>query len=222
MLVVYTEGVCAIRILQRSRKVLPQGVSEQSYLQEKFFLSHFRYGQELGPVQGVGYINELLARLTGQPVRDKTQTNRTLTGSPTTFPLDRNIYADFSHDNLMVAVYSAMGLFRQPEHLDPSNPDQSRTWVSSQLTPFSGRLVVERMDCRGVPRLGRRLVLGGEDKERAMMRKGTFVRVLVNDAVQALEFCGADKHGLCELGAFVESQSYARHDGYGDFEKCFA
>ncbi|KAF5333502.1 hypothetical protein D9611_002520 [Ephemerocybe angulata] len=62
------------------------------------------YGQELGPVQGVGYINELLARLTGMPVRDNTQTNHTLTASPITFPLDRTIYADFSHDNLMTGT----------------------------------------------------------------------------------------------------------------------
>ncbi|KAG6840186.1 hypothetical protein C0991_008350 [Blastosporella zonata] len=36
---------------------------------------HTGYGQALGPVQGVGYINELIARLTGKPVNDNTQTN---------------------------------------------------------------------------------------------------------------------------------------------------
>lgn len=49
-----------------------------------------------------------------------------------------------------------------------------------------------------------------------------FVRVLVNDAVQPLKFCGAGADGLCELGAFVTSQRYARNDGEGDFEKCFS
>ncbi|KAF6762217.1 phytase [Ephemerocybe angulata] len=154
------------------------------------------YGQELGPVQGVGYINELLARLTGMPVRDNTQTNHTLTASPITFPLDRTIYADFSHDNLM-------GLFKQPALLDPLQPDPKRTWLSNQLVPFSARLVVERMQCRGAP--PRRNAALGD-----LVRKDTFVRVLVNDAVQPLKFCGADKHGLCTLEAFVQSQSYAR------------
>jgi hypothetical protein len=48
-----------------------------------------------------------------------------------------------------------------------------------------------------------------------------YVRILVNDELQPLKFCGAGGDGLCELGAFVESQAYARSDGAGDFEKCF-
>ncbi|CDO75209.1 hypothetical protein BN946_scf184794.g16 [Trametes cinnabarina] len=160
------------------------------------------YGQPLGPVQGVGYINELLARLTARPVSDHTQTNRTLDSSPTTFPLNRTLYVDFSHDNQMVAIFSAMGLFRQRAPLDPINPDPRRTWRVQRIVPFSGRMVVERMQCQGAT--------------------GKHVRVLVNDALQPLEFCGADDgDGLCSLEAFVESQGYARSDGAGDFEKCF-
>lgn len=171
------------------------------------------YGQRLGPVQGVGYINELLARLTGKPVRDNTQTNRTLDGSPRTFPLDRTIYADFSHDNLMVAVFSAMGLFKQPSDLDPTKLNPSRTWIASELVPFSSRMVVERMQCHDYSSSSvRRRVRGQEE---------TYVRVLVNDALQPLEFCGGDSQGLCRLDAFVESQSYARDNGRGDFEECF-
>ncbi|KAI0371493.1 phytase [Pilatotrama ljubarskyi] len=161
------------------------------------------YGQPLGPVQGVGYINELLARLTGKPVSDHTQTNRTLDSSPTTFPLNRTLYADFSHDNQMIAIFSAMGLFKQPAPLDPMRPDPARTWRVQRIVPFSARMVVERIEC------------SGEEHEQ-------LVRVLVNDAVQPLELCGADARGLCKLDAFVESQAYARHDGEGDFEKCFA
>lgn len=164
------------------------------------------YGGNLGRVQGVGYVNELLARLTGQPVRDNTQTNRTLDASPETFPLDRTLYADFSHDNEMVAIYSALGLFRQHllpgQKLDPVKPSPLSTWILSNMVPFSARMVVERLQCTGPLPLG------------------TFVRILVNDALQPLEFCGGVA-GLCELHAFVASQRYARHDGDGDFEKCY-
>ncbi|EAU82589.2 phytase [Coprinopsis cinerea okayama7 len=205
------------------------------------------HGQPLGPVQGVGYINELLARLTNTPVHDHTSTNRTLTSSPHTFPLDRTIYADFSHDNLMVAVFSAMGLFRQdPEgrngevdgHLDPERMDRRRTWVTSRITPFSARMVVERMTCRGrvEGRVGEedQEVFNGfideeedEDDRVERVTKGkakrrrNYVRVLVNDAVQPLEFCGGDGDGLCTLERFVDSQWYARKSGDGDWEKCF-
>lgn len=159
------------------------------------------YGQELGPVQGVGYINELIARLKRTPVVDQTQTNTTLDGDPATFPLDRAIYADFSHDNQMIAIYAAMGLFKQQRSLDPlqMDPRPSRTWVASRLVPFGARMVVEKLAC------------GNSGAE--------FVRILVNDAVQPLDFCGGGE--TCGLDAFVASQAFARNDGDGDFEKCF-
>ena len=124
-------------------------------------------------------MNELLARLTEKPVQDHTQTNRTLDSSPETFPLGRTLYADFSHDNEMVSIYSALGLFRQlllpDQKLDPTKPSPLRTWISSNRVPFSARMVVEKLEC-------------GE--AHFPLPKGVFVRIIVNDAVQPLEFCG--------------------------------
>lgn len=158
-----------------------------------------RYGQELGPVQGVGYINELLARLTGKPVADETQTNRTLDSSPETFPLDRAVYADFSHDNQMIAIYAALGIVRQPVALDPIKRDDNRTWITSHLVPFNSKFVTEKLLCDGVES----------------------VRMLLNDGVVSLDICGATSDGVCTLDAFVSSQSYARNNGEGDWQKCF-
>lgn len=39
------------------------------------------------------------------------------------------------------------------------------------------------------------------------------VRILVNDAVQPLEFCGGDKHGRCTLSNFIKSQQFATSGG---------
>ena len=75
------------------------------------------YSQQLGHMQRVGYVNELLARLTHRLVSDRTQTNGTLDSDGETFPLGRGIYADFSHDNEMVAIYAAVGRFRQGRDL---------------------------------------------------------------------------------------------------------
>jgi hypothetical protein len=60
----------------------------------------FGNGNPLGPTQGVGFTNELIARMTGKPVRDHTSVNHTLDRSNTTFPLGKGhvLYADFSHD----------------------------------------------------------------------------------------------------------------------------
>lgn len=159
-----------------------------------------RYGNALGPIQGVGYVNELIARLTNTPVNDSTSTNSTLDADPATFPLNRTIFADFSHDNLMVSVFAAMGLFPAAP-LNPTGPgEQGQAWNVSTMVPFAGRMVVERLAC--------------QDEER-------YVRVLVNQAVQPLAFCGGKEGGMCSLDAFVQSQSYARSGGNGTWAKCF-
>jgi len=203
---------------------------EYSYDLDKFYFTG--YGSRLGAVQGVGYINELLARLTHRPVHDHTQTNKTLVSNPKTFPLDRGMYVDFSHDNLMVAVVSTMGLSKDKNGmLDPRKPNRNREWYISRIVPFSGRMVVERMEC-GLPVGEEDDVIGvaGKGKRRRDRQRrraedpegSVYVRVLMSDAVQDLEFCeGRDEDGLCPLRAFVDSQSYARKSGKGDWEECF-
>ena len=182
------------------------------------------HGNPLGAIQGVGYVNELLARLTNEPVQDHTTHNSSLE-----FPLGRKIYADFTHENLMVAVYAALGLFNISAPLDPRNmpsddafsmfsgSDEAsrwnaplahimsakRTWVASRMVPFSSRMVTERMTC----------VRDGAE--------GEYVRILVNDEVQPLEFCGGGEDRMCTLDGFVRSQGYARRSGDGDFDQCY-
>ena len=177
----------------------------------------FSYGEPLGPIQGVGYVNELLARLTGRPVEDQTQHNDSLP-----FPFGRTIYADFTHENLMIAVYSAMGLFKSSDQpLNVRKIDKGRIWIASRMVPFSSRLVVERLACQAkrarVTRPKWIPFQQGNDGRQA----GQYVRVLVNDAVQPLKFCNARQEGICSLDAFVKSQEYARRSGNGDFTKCF-
>lgn len=176
-----------------------------------------RYGQvqDLGRIQGVGYVNELLARLTKKPVKDNTQTNHTLDDNPKTFPLGERMYVDFSHDHEMAAVYSAIGLFNT-SRLNPYKMNRNRSWVASDIMPFSAKMLVEKLQCnaRTPGRLYR------SSSARRGEREGEYIRILVNDVVQPLDFCGGDKDGLCELRKFIESQSYARSDGDGNFPKC--
>ncbi|KAK7750813.1 hypothetical protein SLS62_007212 [Diatrype stigma] len=160
----------------------------------------------LGPTRGVGWANELIARLTSQPVADRTSTNATLDGDEATFPLRRRLYADFSHDNDMSSIYAALGLYNQtePDGLPADSrrgPGKTGGFSASWSVPFAARMYVEKMQCGG-----------GEEEE--------FVRVLVNDRVIPLQNCGADELGRCRLGKFVESLSFAR--GGGNWDMCFA
>ena len=71
----------------------------------------YSYGNPLGPTQGVGFTNELIARLTNQAVNDHTSVNHTLDNSQATFPIGGGhvLYADFSHDKY--GVHTASFLF---------------------------------------------------------------------------------------------------------------
>ncbi|KAK4236648.1 histidine phosphatase superfamily [Achaetomium macrosporum] len=160
----------------------------------------FGPGNPLGPTQGVGFVNELLARLTRSPVRDGTSTNRTLNADARTFPLDRALYADFSHDNDMMGVLGALGVYDGVGMLDNTTrrgPEEVGGFAASWAVPFAARVYVEKMRC------------GEHNHSRGEER----VRVLVNDRVMRLKSCGADERGTCELGRFVESMAFARGDG---------
>jgi len=195
---------------------------------EKFY--NTGYGSRLGAVQGVGYINELIGRLTNSPAHHGLQTNSTLLSSPRTFPLNRTMYVDFSHDNLMVAVFAAMGLFNQTSGpLDTTMIAKDRTWISSNMVPFSGHMTVEKLSCsvyssspaasKSRPMRWWNLMTRGEGTDDGE-DKEEYVRIFVNDARQPLKFCGAGDDGMCKLEEFVKSQKYARNDGFGDFEGC--
>ena len=50
-------------------------------------------------VQGIGYIQELVARLMHTPIEThNSSTNSTLDDNPITFPLDHSLYVDATHE----------------------------------------------------------------------------------------------------------------------------
>lgn len=164
----------------------------------------YSWGNPLGATQGVGFTNELIARLTDTPVDDHTSTNHTLDSSPLTFPISKNVslYADFSHDNDLTGIFSALGLYNETRPLLNTTKEsiqQTNGYSASWTVPFSARAYFEKMACVG--------------------QKEELVRVIVNDRVIPLESCDADKLGRCGLGAFVDSLSFA--SAGGDWDQCF-
>ncbi|KAM0257506.1 hypothetical protein ACHAQJ_004320 [Trichoderma viride] len=157
-------------------------------------------GNPLGPSQGVGFGNELIARLTGTPVDDDTTTNSTLDSSPDTFPLNKKLYADFSHDNTMSSIFAALGLFDSTLDLPLKykvSPRRLHGFSASWAVPFGARLYVEKMQC-------------GDDSSEEL------VRVILNDRVVPLRTCNSDKLGRCKLRGFIDSLKFVRSGGLWD------
>jgi len=177
----------------------------QSYGYYETLNKYYGYGagNPLGPTQGVGFSNELVARLTGKPVVDHTSTNSTLDGNSTTFPLNRQLYADFSHDNDMTAIFFALGLYDSTPPLSNTTIEttqQTNGYSAAWTVPFGARAHVEKMRCAG--------------------QAEELVRVLVNDRVLPLSTCGGDSLGRCTLSAFVDSLSFV--ESGGNWNQCFA
>ncbi|KDN47029.1 hypothetical protein RSAG8_03806, partial [Rhizoctonia solani AG-8 WAC10335] len=180
---------------------------------EKYYTDS--YGSMYAPSEGVGWVNELIARLTNTPVQDDTTTNSTLDGNQTTFPWGPDaprVFADFSSDDNIMKIISAMGIHNHMEIQADSTPSPSM--VVSQIVPFAGCTVVEKISCSAE---NSALTSGSSESQLA---PGDYVRVLINDAVVPLPLCRSSGYGVCTLNDFVNtSQAFARSGG--SFSLCF-
>lgn len=162
-------------------------------------------GNPVGPAQGIGFVNELIARMTGEQVIDDTSTNRVLDSNPETFPVgdDHRMFADFTHDSDMTSIFFVLNLYPWSPKYDQSSMQYFNSTVglydASKATPFSSRAYFEKMQCHG------------ETEE--------LVRIIVNDKVMPQPKCNSDYLGRCKLSEWISSLSFART--MGNWDDCF-
>ncbi|KAG8899463.1 hypothetical protein FRC00_001396 [Tulasnella sp. 408] len=186
---------------------------------EKYYGSS--YGSPYAKAQGSGWVNELIARLTGKPVRVTGAVNATLDSDSKTFPLPPNspsIFADFSSDNNIAHMIAALGILNDPQPLPAHLPSpKNHLFVASKLVPFSTSLVVEKLACpRQAHFQSRDRAVGGAKFEE----REEYVRMILNEGVVPLDLveCGriGVNLGMCRLEDFVQSQSFSQHGGDWD------
>lgn len=69
------------------------------------------FGAPLARVQGIGYVQELVARLTQTPIEThNSSTNATLNDNPITFPLGQSLYVDATHEVVVLNSSSSVHL----------------------------------------------------------------------------------------------------------------
>ncbi|KZT58772.1 phosphoglycerate mutase-like protein [Calocera cornea HHB12733] len=192
----------------------------------------YSYGNPTGRAQGVGYVQELLARLQNQYITSSNSSvNSTLDNNAATFPLGQPFYLDTSHDDIIISVLTAMSLdYLKPTlPLDVFPPPEDRPFKLSHLTPFGGRLTTEVIGCavanpeaKQYPETTYKIFTNGYDPTNAPFK---FIRMRLNQGVLPLTtirggFCPR-KDGLCALNDLIASQvnltQLANYD-YG----CFA
>ncbi|KAH9836116.1 histidine phosphatase superfamily [Rhodofomes roseus] len=153
-------------------------------------------GNPTGAAQGIGYVQELVARLTQTPMTVfDTTTNGTLDGNNITFPLDQPIYMDATHDTNIASIAVAMNFTSMvasgPLPVDYIPEDLS--YNTQHIAPFAAHLVGQVMTCP--------VKHSTSDSEK-------YIRWLLNDGVVPLtgiKYCEEpNKDGLCLLDNFIK------------------
>ncbi|TKA26868.1 hypothetical protein B0A50_04314 [Salinomyces thailandicus] len=193
----------------------------------------YGFGHPTGRAQGLGYQQELLARLTNQYITtSNSSVNSTLTDNPSTFPLARPFYADFTHDDIIVSVLASMSLdyFHSPPSLTTYPPDPDRPFILSNLTPFGARLITEVIGCADPDpetvhnhRTQYYPTQYGYDASNAPHK---FIRMRLNNGILPLETirggaCEGRTDGMCGMEDFLASQYEAEKLANYQFA-CFA
>jgi hypothetical protein len=99
--------------------------------------------------QGLGYLQEFLSRFTQTPLKDTySTTNLTLDDNPVYFPLNQSIYADATHEVVILNALTALNLTALFGK-DPVNYKKraKSPFVASQVVPFATHLVMQVMEC---------------------------------------------------------------------------
>lgn len=178
----------------------------------------YSFGSPTGRAQGLGYQQELLARLTKQYITSSNSSvNSSLTDNAADFPLNQPFYADFTHDDIIISVLTSMSLdyFREHPDLTVYPPDPERHFILSHMTPFGGRLITEVIGCADADpaavhdhRTQYYPTQYGYDPANAPNK---FIRMRLNHGILPLETirtgqCLGRTDGLCALGDFLASQ----------------
>ena len=167
------------------------------YVWDQRFYYDYGAGNAVGAAMGLGWLNEFVSRLTRTPWNARTQTseNATFNAQASTFPVDRSLYADFTHDSVLTSVLAALRL--RDLQVAPKLDDAHRAFRTSLLVPFAARMIFEVFDCA----------------------PESFVRMKLNDAIVPLgqlSKCEQRADGLCSLPRFLASHADRNELGWWD------
>lgn len=181
----------------------------------------YSFGNPTGRAQGIGYLQELIARLTHQYITSSNSSvNSTITDNPDDFPLNQPFYADFSHDDILISVLTAMSLdyINDPPSPTTYPPNPDRHFILSHLTPFAAKLVTEVIGCSEADPTAvhskRQYYTPTQYGYSADNATHKFIRMRLNHGILPLSTirggaCGNRTDGLCEMGNFLASQANA-------------
>ncbi|KAJ6496230.1 acid phosphatase [Mycena sanguinolenta] len=158
--------------------------------------------------QGIGWVQELVSRLTQTPMTEFASTvNGTVVSNNVTFPLSQPIFVDATHDTVISAIVVAMNFtsLAKTGPLPGTHIPPNRSYIVNQISPFGSNLVGQVLSCP---------VSSSKSKSHSAATTNattstapTHIRWILNDAVVPLTGiagCGKSEDGLCAFDTFVK------------------
>ncbi|THG96255.1 hypothetical protein EW026_g5547 [Hermanssonia centrifuga] len=161
------------------------------YSLDLYFWYDSAFGSPVARVQGIGYVQEMIARLTHTPIAvHNSSTNATLDDSSATFPLGQSLYVDATHEVVVLNILTALNLtnFAASGPLPADHIPSKSSFKVSNLAPFGTNVHFQLLECSSI------------DEPQ--------IRIIVNDGVvplTSINGCPKQKDGLCPVSTFVEA-----------------
>lgn len=171
------------------------------------FAGNNAFQSPTGRAVGIGYVQEILARLQHHVISSPVaQINVTLDNNTATFPLNQTLNFDFSHDTNIMAILTAFGFTQFAPVLPATHIVPNRSLIVSHMEPFGARLDMEVIKTLSP--------LSGDRSNGPQYTAGpptTYIHFVLNQRTLPLGVsfpaCGERDDGWCELNTFLEVQS---------------
>lgn len=121
------------------------------YYYDLSFYYNNGFGSPVAAAQGKGYLTEFISRFEQTRIQEyNSTTNSTFDSNSTYFPLNQSIYADATHEVVVLDTLTAFNLsaiFSSGPLLAGGRPSGQQSFVASQVVPFATHLVIQVMEC---------------------------------------------------------------------------
>ncbi|KAJ5557963.1 hypothetical protein N7461_001935 [Penicillium sp. DV-2018c] len=178
------------------------------------FYGDYGFGSPSGRAQGIGYVEELAARLQHKLITSSDSSiNSTYDDNTKTFPLDQPLYMDMSHDDIIVSVLAALGLdyFKYGPHGLPVSVAHApqHTFNLNQVTPFGARLYSEIWTCPKDVSFKHLQAQKYKNPDLSSKSDTTdYIRFVLNNApvpLDGLKVCDGSVNGFCKVDHFLSA-----------------
>ncbi|KAJ4298916.1 hypothetical protein N0V90_004159 [Kalmusia sp. IMI 367209] len=186
--------------------------SQEDFLNYEYYYDlSFYYnngpGSPVAAAQGKGFLDEFIARFTGRYPQALSALNRTFDNTSTYFPLNQSIYADATHEVVVLDTLTAFNLtalFDGPPLSGTGNRGQN-SFVASKIVPFATHFTTQVLSCPAY-------------------QPTKQIRFIINDAVIPISNypgCPEDPNGLCSFDNVVSVLQKRSSEIDYDYD-CFA